>query len=230
MPGFDISRPPVSEKEQANPASKPVQSDPQAERYANNRKTASEVFGLPTDYNTQGLGAYDERRGRPSRGFNWKPEPLFHPPPNTDKYASENFDVPPDTAPDDYVNGYSKPRRESPIPAMSASVKTTLESGDLNEPSKKNGELPSNTESPPEAPKTKIVERPLPVTLEELFKGTTKKIKFKARDYVTATGKMVDKDKILEMYIKPGLRKGSKVKFNNVPVDGIDELQALHFI
>src|SRR5437763_4900085 len=65
-------------------------------------------------------------------------------------------------------------------------------------------------------PEVTTVERPLPMTLEELFKGVNKKMKIKRKTFDEATGKAQIQDKILEMYIKPGLKAGSKIKFKAV--------------
>lgn len=80
------------------------------------------------------------------------------------------------------------------------------------------------------APEVSTVERPLPLTLEELFKGTTKKMKIKRKTFDDA-GKRVLSDQILEVPIKPGLKKGSKIKFNGVGDQQAEGgRQDLHFI
>jgi DnaJ homolog subfamily B member 4 len=68
----------------------------------------------------------------------------------------------------------------------------------------------------PKTPEVTTVERPLPVTLEELFNGAHKRMKIKRKTYDEATGKRRVEDKILEMDIKPGLKAGSKIKFKGV--------------
>lgn len=78
-------------------------------------------------------------------------------------------------------------------------------------------------------PEITTVERPLPVTLEELFNGVTKKMKIKRKTY-DETGKRVQTDQILEVPIKPGLKKGSKIKFNGVGDQVEGGRQDLHFI
>ena len=65
-------------------------------------------------------------------------------------------------------------------------------------------------------PPVTAVERPLPISLEELFCGTHKKMKIKRKMLDEVTRKRMTQDKILEMDIKPGLRKGSKIKFKDV--------------
>ncbi|TAQ86657.1 hypothetical protein B7494_g5007 [Chlorociboria aeruginascens] len=79
-------------------------------------------------------------------------------------------------------------------------------------------------------PEVTTVERPLLLTLEELFKGTHKKMKIKQKKFDDVTQKRVTKDKVLEMDVKPGLKKGSKIKFNNVGDKEEGGEQNLHFI
>lgn len=59
------------------------------------------------------------------------------------------------------------------------------------------------------------VERPLPVSLEDLFKGTSKKMKIKCKLF-DANGKRTTTEKVLEVPIKAGLKKGSKIRFKGV--------------
>jgi DnaJ homolog subfamily B member 4 len=79
-------------------------------------------------------------------------------------------------------------------------------------------------------PEVTVVERPLPVTLEELFNGTTKKMKIKRKTYDPATGKQSTQDRILEVPIKKGLKAGSKIKFSDVGDQVEGGTQDLHFI
>lgn len=78
-------------------------------------------------------------------------------------------------------------------------------------------------------PEITTVERPLPLALEELFNGVTKKMKIKRKTF-DETGKRVQTDQILEVPIKPGLKKGSKIKFNGVGDQVEGGRQDLHFI
>ncbi|KAI9754031.1 MAG: hypothetical protein M1815_005825 [Lichina confinis] len=75
-----------------------------------------------------------------------------------------------------------------------------------------------------------VVERPLPLTLEEVFRGTNKKMKIGRKTYDPATGNRTVQDKILEMYVKPGLKPGSKIKFEGVGDQIEGRAQDLHFI
>lgn len=78
-------------------------------------------------------------------------------------------------------------------------------------------------------PEISTVERPLPLSLEELFRGVTKKMKIKRKTF-DETGKRVQTDQILEVPIKAGLKKGSKIKFNGVGDQVEGGRQDLHFI
>jgi len=79
-------------------------------------------------------------------------------------------------------------------------------------------------------PEVTVLERPLPLTLEELFKGTTKKMKIKRKKFDQTTGKQTSEDRILEVPIKPGLKAGSKIKFKDVGDQVEGGTQDLHFI
>lgn len=79
-------------------------------------------------------------------------------------------------------------------------------------------------------PEVTVVERPLPVTLEDLFSGTTKKLKIKRKTYDERTQKQSVEDRILEVPIKKGLKPGSKIKFNGVGDQVEGGTQDLHFI
>lgn len=59
------------------------------------------------------------------------------------------------------------------------------------------------------------VERPLPLSLEDLYNGVTKKMKIK-RKMFDESGKRTTTDTVLEVPIKPGLKKGSKIRFKGV--------------
>jgi len=79
-------------------------------------------------------------------------------------------------------------------------------------------------------PEVTTIERPLPLTLEELFRGTNKKMKIKRKTFDESTGKAQVQDRILEMYIKPGLKAGSKIKFKAIADQEEGGTQDLHFI
>jgi DnaJ family protein B protein 4 len=79
-------------------------------------------------------------------------------------------------------------------------------------------------------PEVTVVEKPMPVSLEELFNGTTKKMKIKRKTYDQATGKQSIQDRILEVPIKKGLKAGSKIKFSDVGDQVEGGTQDLHFI
>ena len=64
-------------------------------------------------------------------------------------------------------------------------------------------------------PDVTTVERPLPVSLEEMFNGTQKKMKIK-RKMFDDSGKRTTTDTVLDVPIKAGLKKGSKIRFKGV--------------
>ncbi|KAL7625305.1 Molecular chaperone (DnaJ superfamily) [Parahypoxylon ruwenzoriense] len=78
-------------------------------------------------------------------------------------------------------------------------------------------------------PDVTTVERALPLSLEELFTGVTKKMKIKRKSF-DDTGKRTTTDQVLEVPIKPGLKKGSKIKFKGVGDQEEGGKQDLHFI
>lgn len=79
-------------------------------------------------------------------------------------------------------------------------------------------------------PEVTTVERPLPLTLEELFSGTNKKMKIKRKKF-DGSGKRIQTDQILEVPVKAGLKKGSKIKFQGVGDEQMDGgRQDVHFV
>ena len=107
------------------------------------------------------------------------------------------------------------------MPGMSGSSRTPRGA--------KSGRFDSGGRRTP-APEVTVVEKPLPVSLEELFSGTTKKMKIKRKTYDQATGKQSTQDRILEVPIKKGLKAGSKIKFSDVGDQVEGGTQDLHFI
>jgi DnaJ family protein B protein 4 len=79
-------------------------------------------------------------------------------------------------------------------------------------------------------PEVTVLEKQLPVTLEELFKGATKKMKIKRKKFDPATGKQTTEDRILEIPIRAGLKAGSKIKFKDVGDQVEGGTQDMHFI
>jgi DnaJ family protein B protein 4 len=65
------------------------------------------------------------------------------------------------------------------------------------------------------APDPIIVEKPLAVSLEELYSGTTKKLKINRKTFDPRTHQQTTKENILTVPIKAGLKPGSKIKFVN---------------
>ncbi|KAF5193845.1 Chaperone protein dnaj [Thalictrum thalictroides] len=56
------------------------------------------------------------------------------------------------------------------------------------------------------------IERTLPCSLEDLYKGTSKKMKI-SRDTIDSSGKPTQVEEILTIDIKPGWKKGTKITF-----------------
>ncbi|KAJ5795076.1 hypothetical protein N7457_001675 [Penicillium paradoxum] len=78
-------------------------------------------------------------------------------------------------------------------------------------------------------PEPTIVEKDLPLTLEEIFTGTSKKVKTKSKAF-DSMGKRTIKDVTLEANIKPGLRAGSKIKYRNIGDQEEGGRQDVHLI
>lgn len=79
-------------------------------------------------------------------------------------------------------------------------------------------------------PEVTTVEKPLPLSLEELFSGVHKKMKIKRKTYDDGSGKRKVEDKILDMDILPGYKAGTKIKFKGVGDQEEGGTQDLHFI
>jgi hypothetical protein len=60
------------------------------------------------------------------------------------------------------------------------------------------------------------IECPMPLSLEKTFQSCHKKMKIGRKVFDEMTGIRVAQEKVLEMDIKPGLRKGSKIKFQGM--------------
>jgi DnaJ family protein B protein 4 len=78
-------------------------------------------------------------------------------------------------------------------------------------------------------PEVTTIERPLPLTLEELYSGVTKKMKIKRKTF-DENGKQRQTDRTLEVPIKRGLKPGSKIKYSGVGDQVEGGQQDLHFI
>jgi DnaJ family protein B protein 4 len=89
-----------------------------------------------------------------------------------------------------------------------------------------NGGMPRRQQTP----EVTVVEKPLPVALEDLFTGCTKKLKIKRKTFDSQTNKQSVEDRILEVPIKKGLKPGSKIKFAGVGDQVEGGVQDMHFI
>ncbi|KAH6569378.1 hypothetical protein BASA60_008211 [Batrachochytrium salamandrivorans] len=76
------------------------------------------------------------------------------------------------------------------------------------------------------------VQRTLPVTLEDLYAGTEKRLKVTRKLIDGATGRQVATEKILTVNIKPGWKAGTKIKFTGEgdEVSGTGEHQDIEFV
>lgn len=83
--------------------------------------------------------------------------------------------------------------------------------------------------SGPQTPAVSIITKTLPVTLEDLYKGTKKKMKVNRMKW-DAKNRRVKEDKILEMDIPAGVRAGYKFKFSGVGDETDHGFADLHFI
>lgn len=77
---------------------------------------------------------------------------------------------------------------------------------------------------------TTVVEKPLPVSLEDIFNGATKKLKVQRKTYDQQTGKQNVEDKILSVPINKGIKAGSKIKYKDMGDQVEGGTQDLHFI
>jgi len=78
-------------------------------------------------------------------------------------------------------------------------------------------------------PEPSVVEKELPLTLEEIYNGTTKKIVTKSKTF-DPSGKRNVQEVTLEANIKPGLRAGSKIKYKGVGDQEEGGRQDVHLI
>jgi DnaJ family protein B protein 4 len=75
-----------------------------------------------------------------------------------------------------------------------------------------------------------IVEKPLPLSLEELFRGVNKKLKISRKTYDISTGRQSTQDRVLEVPVRKGLKPGSKIKFADIGDQTAEGTQDMHFI
>ena len=82
-----------------------------------------------------------------------------------------------------------------------------------------------------EAEESKVVEKHLSVTLEEMFYGTVKKLKIRRTIEDPTSRRIRDEERILDVPIYRGLKPGSKIKFGGeggISTNGVK--QDLHFV
>lgn len=78
-------------------------------------------------------------------------------------------------------------------------------------------------------PEVSIVEKPLPITLEDMFTGTSKKLRIN-RKVFDDSGRAKTEPKILDITIKKGWKEGTKVKFAAVGDQIEGGQQDIHFV
>lgn len=74
-----------------------------------------------------------------------------------------------------------------------------------------------------------VIERPIMFSLEDLFAGAKKKLKVKRKTF-DRDGKIHREDKELDIYVKPGLKAGSKFKFPGIGDEIEGTKQDIHFV
>ena len=97
----------------------------------------------------------------------------------------------------------------------------------------RNGRFGSTNEGPKQraaTPEVTVVERNLPITLEQLYKGTKKKMNIKRKTFDESTGKRKMEEKMLEIDVKPGYKAGTKIKFKGWGDQEDGATQDLHFV
>jgi DnaJ family protein B protein 4 len=87
-----------------------------------------------------------------------------------------------------------------------------------------------NSEKKASTPNVTVLEKPLHVTLEDLFTGITKKMKVKRKTYDASTGTCGIEERLLVAPIRKGLKAGSKIKFFKGGDEDENTQQDLHFI
>lgn len=82
----------------------------------------------------------------------------------------------------------------------------------------------------PKTPEPTVIERPLAITLEEMYKGVTKKMKINRKVFDPRTNQVKTSDKILECTVRAGMKAGTKIKFNDVGDQIEGGRQDIHFV
>ncbi|AED93459.1 unnamed protein product [Arabidopsis thaliana] len=81
------------------------------------------------------------------------------------------------------------------------------------------------SEGTPAPKKPPPVESKLPCSLEELYSGSTRKMKI-SRSIVDANGRQAQETEILTIVVKPGWKKGTKIKFPDKGNEQVNQLPA----
>ena len=68
--------------------------------------------------------------------------------------------------------------------------------------------------------KSKPIVHDLPVSLEDLYKGLTKKLKITRKKYNPQTQRYADEKKVVTIVVKPGWKAGTKITFDGYGDEG----------
>ncbi|TKX20101.1 psi1-like protein [Elsinoe australis] len=79
-------------------------------------------------------------------------------------------------------------------------------------------------------PEVTVVEKPLRVSLEDLFKGINKKLQITRKTFDERTGKQSAEKRVLDIPVKKGMKAGSKFKFSGVGDQIEGGVQDMHFV
>ncbi|PNS15384.1 hypothetical protein CAC42_643 [Sphaceloma murrayae] len=79
-------------------------------------------------------------------------------------------------------------------------------------------------------PEVTVVEKPLRVSLEDLFKGINKKLQITRKTFDERTNKQSTEKRVLDIPIKKGMKAGSKFKFSGVGDQIEGGVQDMHFV
>ena len=82
----------------------------------------------------------------------------------------------------------------------------------------------------PRSPEVTVVEKQLPISLEDLFNGTTKTLKINRKTYNDATGQSSTETKTLTIPVKKGMKAGTKWKYPDYGDQTDGSRQDIHFI
>jgi hypothetical protein len=214
-PTFD--QPYSSHNPQRNPPYNPYGSQP----YPENHRTKPEQSFDP------------KNRAPPPPGKPWIPEPNAHSWMEKSR-ASYFVDVSGKIWTKQTQNPYGPYGQFPPYPPYQQSPKEPSVPKVPEPPLPKPAKQKSKTKPPKPTlkiePKVEVLERPLVLSLEEIFYGTKKHLRVKRKTFETETGIIGSEDRVLVLPIKKGILPGTKIKFANAGDQGPGTIQDIHFI